>query len=124
MRIRYLARYDIIHPSGNSRVDGADGQLRRIYRFRRKCVDCPTNALTWLVNELSAQNVRYGQVCDNGTTTLPMAILPGDQIEADFYIGRISRQLSAEKIDKKMFFYRSSYSIKIMLRESISKEGE
>ena len=51
------------------RVDGADGQLRAEYTGSGgNVLDCPTNALTWLVNELSAQNVplRAGEFADNG----------------------------------------------------------
>jgi len=81
------------------RVTGSDGQLRAEYKGSGgNVLDCPTIALTWLVNELSAQNIplRAGEFVTTGTTTLPMAILPGDQIEANFgALGRISCQLSS-----------------------------
>ncbi len=80
------------------RVTSADGQMREEYRGSGgNVLDCPTIALTWLVNELSAQNIslRADEFVTTGTTTLPMAILPGDQIEADFgTLGCISCQLS------------------------------
>ncbi len=80
------------------RVTGSDGQLRAEYTGSGgNVLDCPTIALTWLVNELSSQNIslRAGEFVTTGTSTLPMAILPGDQIEADFgALGRISCQLS------------------------------
>ena len=46
----------------------------------------PTNALLWLVNELSSLGVTLakGQVVTTGTTTVPLPIEPGDQIVADF----------------------------------------
>ena len=58
---------------------------------------CPCIALTWLVNELSLLNItlKKGEFVTTGTTTTPMAILPGDKIEADFGIlGKISSHLS------------------------------
>ena len=54
---------------------------------------CPLIALTWLVNELSGLNItlKKGEFVTTGTTTTPMAILPGDKIEADFgMLGKIS----------------------------------
>ena len=90
---------DLSKHAVSGRVAGADGQMRAEYTGSGgNVLDCPTIALTWLVNELSAQNMplRAGEFVTTGTTTLPMAILPGDQIEADFgALGRISCQLSS-----------------------------
>lgn len=58
---------------------------------------CPRISLTWLVNELSGLNITLnkGEFVTTGTTTKPMAILPGDKIEADFgSLGKISAHLS------------------------------
>lgn len=58
---------------------------------------CPRMALTWLVNELSLLNItlKKGEFVTTGTTTTPMAILPGDKIEADFgTLGKICSHLS------------------------------
>lgn len=57
---------------------------------------CPRIALTWLVNELSLLGVtlKRGEFVTTGTTTTPMAFLPGDKITADFgTLGIISCQL-------------------------------
>ena len=58
---------------------------------------CPRIALTWLVNELSGLNIilKKGEFVTTGTTTTPMAIFPGDKIEADFgSLGKINADLS------------------------------
>lgn len=46
----------------------------------------PRIALTWLVNELSGLGVtlKAGEVVTTGTCVVPIAIAPGDSIEADF----------------------------------------
>ena len=46
----------------------------------------PRTALAWLANELSALGVTLaaGQTVTTGTCVTPMAIAPGDTVEADF----------------------------------------
>jgi 2-keto-4-pentenoate hydratase len=46
----------------------------------------PRDALAWLVNELSAQNVtlRAGQVVTTGTCLVPLPVGPGDRVTCDF----------------------------------------
>jgi 2-keto-4-pentenoate hydratase len=53
----------------------------------------PRIALTWLANELSGLGVtlKAGEVVTTGTCLVPVAILPGDAIEADFgALGRVA----------------------------------
>ena len=55
----------------------------------------PRQALTWLVNELSALGigVRAGQVITTGTCMVPLPIAPGDRVTADFgKLGRVEVQ--------------------------------
>ncbi|MBL8699474.1 MAG: hydratase [Alphaproteobacteria bacterium] len=49
-------------------------------------LDDPRVALTWLANELSGVGVtlRAGQVVTTGTCAVPLPILPGDAVRADF----------------------------------------
>lgn len=52
----------------------------------------PRRALTWLANELSAQGVtlRAGQVVTTGTCMVPLEIVAGDEVVADFgVLGRV-----------------------------------
>lgn len=61
-------------------------------------LDDPRIALTWLANELSAQNVtlRKGQVVTTGTCIMPLPIAPGDRIAGDFgALGQVSVILGA-----------------------------
>lgn len=46
----------------------------------------PRLALTWLANELSGLGIplKAGQVVTTGTCMIPLAILPGDKVTADF----------------------------------------
>ena len=53
----------------------------------------PRIALTWLANELSGLGVtlKAGQVVTTGTCVVPIAIAPGDRIDADFgELGRVA----------------------------------
>lgn len=53
----------------------------------------PRIALTWLVNELSGLGVmlKAGEVVTTGTCVVPIAIGPGDRLDADFgVLGRVS----------------------------------
>lgn len=57
----------------------------------------PRLALTWLVNELSELGVtlKAGEVVTTGTCVAPIAIAPGDAIEADFgVLGRVGVSFS------------------------------
>jgi 2-keto-4-pentenoate hydratase len=53
----------------------------------------PRIALTWLANELSGLGVtvKAGEVVTTGTCVVPIAISPGDRLDADFgVLGRVS----------------------------------
>jgi 2-keto-4-pentenoate hydratase len=57
----------------------------------------PRIALAWLVNELSGLGVTLaaGQVVTTGVCMVPLAILPGDNIRADFgVLGRVSARIA------------------------------
>ena len=61
--------------------------------FGRNVLGDPRVALTWLVNELSALGISCepGQVVTTGTCRVPVAIKPGDVVEADFgRLGKVS----------------------------------
>jgi len=61
--------------------------------FGRNVLGDPRLALTWLVNELSALGISCepGQVVTTGTCRVPVAIQPGDVVEADFgALGKVS----------------------------------
>jgi 2-keto-4-pentenoate hydratase len=56
----------------------------------------PRDALTWLVNELSALGVtiRAGEAVTTGTCLVPLPIEGGDSVEADFgVLGRVRAQI-------------------------------
>ena len=56
----------------------------------------PLDALTWLANELSGLGLtlKAGEVVTTGTCMVPLAIGPGDEVEADFgELGRVSVRL-------------------------------
>ena len=58
----------------------------------------PRAALTWLVNELSSLHIdlRAGQFITTGTCMTPLAIEPGDAVQADFgIVGKISMRFAA-----------------------------
>ncbi|MEH3145469.1 MAG: fumarylacetoacetate hydrolase family protein [Methylobacterium frigidaeris] len=60
----------------------------------------PSAALTWLVNELSGLGLplRAGEVVTTGTTTVPLAIAPGDAVTADLgALGTVSARLGPEE---------------------------
>jgi 2-keto-4-pentenoate hydratase len=46
----------------------------------------PRIALTWIANELSRHGVTLaaGQIVTTGTCVVPLEILPGDEVVADF----------------------------------------
>ena len=56
----------------------------------------PRIAMTWLINELSAQGLtaRKGEFVTTGTCLVPMAIAAGDHVEGDFGdLGKVSLSL-------------------------------
>jgi 2-keto-4-pentenoate hydratase len=75
-------------------VRGANGSVRYSRDGEgRALLDDPRIALTWLANELSSLGVglRAGDWAPCGTCMVPLAILPGDHVEADYgTFGRIS----------------------------------
>lgn len=82
------------------RVSGPSGQAETEYEgVGANVLGCPRIAMTWLVNELSAQNItlKEGEFVTTGTTTLPMAIMPGCLVAADFgRFGAIHCQMGKE----------------------------
>ena len=82
------------------RVSGPSGQAESEYEGSgANVLGCPYIAMTWLVNELSAQNITLneGEFETTGTTTLPMAIQPGCLVTADFgRLGSIYCQLDRD----------------------------
>ena len=58
----------------------------------------PRLALAWLVNDLRARGIglQAGQFVTTGTCMAPLALQPGDVVQADFgVLGRVSAQFSA-----------------------------
>lgn len=59
----------------------------------RNVLGDPVQALRWLANELSAggRTLQAGQFVTTGACVTPIAVLPGQRVEADFgWIGRIA----------------------------------
>lgn len=79
-------------------VQGADGQLRYTREGEgRALLGGPLLALTWLANELSSLGIglRAGDWASCGTCMVPLQILPGDRVTADYgAFGRIEIGLS------------------------------
>ena len=81
-------------------VSGANGRVR--YRRDgegRALLGDPRTALTWLANELSALGIglRAGEWASCGTCMVPLEILPGDRVVADYgAFGSIEIGLSDE----------------------------
>ena len=53
----------------------------------------PRIALAWIANELSGlgRGLKHGEIITTGTSTVPVPILPGDEVVADFgSIGKVS----------------------------------
>ena len=90
-------RVDLSAHQVQGRVAGPSGQTETDYDGSgANVLGCPRIAMTWLVNELSEQNITLskGEFVTTGTTTLPMAIMPGCLVTADFgSFGSISCQL-------------------------------
>jgi 2-keto-4-pentenoate hydratase len=83
-----------------ARVSGPSGQAQTEYDGTgANVLGCPRIAMTWLVNELSEQNITLtrGEFVTTGTSPLPMAIMPGCLVVADFgRLGTISCQLGRD----------------------------
>jgi 2-keto-4-pentenoate hydratase len=75
-------------------VFAADGPPR--YRREgegRAALGDPRLALTWMVNELSARGVALhaGQTVSTGTCMVPLEVVPGDRVDADYgVLGRVA----------------------------------
>jgi 2-keto-4-pentenoate hydratase len=80
-------------------VQGAQGSVRYIREGQgRALLGDPRTALTWLANELSALGIglRAGDWASCGTCMVPLEVLPGDRVQADYgAFGRIEISLSA-----------------------------
>ena len=66
---------------------GADGRVRYTREGEgRALLGDPLTALTWLANELSSLGIglRAGDWASCGTCMVPLAILPGDRVTADY----------------------------------------
>jgi 2-keto-4-pentenoate hydratase len=81
-----------------ARVCDADGRVRYTREGEgRALLGDPLIALTWLANELSSLGVglRAGDWASCGTCMVPLEILPGDRVVADYgVLGRIEIGLS------------------------------
>ena len=79
-------------------VCGADGRMRYTREGEgRALLGDPLTALTWLANELSTLGIglRAGDWASCGTCMVPLEILPGDRVVADYgVLGRIEIGLS------------------------------
>ena len=79
-------------------VCGADGRVRTTREGEgRALLGDPLTALTWLANELSSLGIglRAGDWASCGTCMVPLEILPGDRVIADYgVLGRIEIGLS------------------------------
>lgn len=80
------------------RVTGSvSGRLRREGQGANVLGD-PRVALTWLVNELSTHGLTLaaGQVVTTGTCLVPLAVMPGDHVIADFHaLGTVEARIGA-----------------------------
>lgn len=85
------------HPV-HATVTGAQGQVRYTRDGEgRALLGGPLIALTWLANELSALGIglRAGDWASCGTCMVPLQILPGDHVAADYgSLGRIEITLA------------------------------
>ena len=80
-------------------VQGAQGSVRYTREGQgRALLGDPRTALIWLANELSALGIglRAGDWASCGTCMVPLEVLPGDRVQADYgAFGRIEIGLSA-----------------------------
>lgn len=68
-------------------VQGAQGSVRYTREGQgRALLGDPRTALTWLANELSALGIglRAGDWASCGTCMVPLEVLPGDRVQADY----------------------------------------
>ncbi len=74
--------FDYLNQAVEVRLNGAVVESG----FGRNVLGDPRVALTWLVNELSALGISCepGQVVTTGTCRVPVAVSPGDHIQANF----------------------------------------
>lgn len=80
-----------------AQVTHADGSHDRREGSGEAVLGDPCVALAWLVNELSSlgQTVRSGEVVTTGTCMAPLALQPGDRVNADFgVLGRVSARFT------------------------------
>ncbi len=78
---------DLAAHAVTARVFGADGHLRYTRQGEgRALLGDPRTALTWLANELSSLGLalRAGDWASCGTCMVPLEILPGDRVVADY----------------------------------------
>lgn len=85
--------FDLAAHPVRATVFGADGQVRYTRDGEgRALLGNPLTALTWLANELSSFGIglRAGDWASCGTCMVPLQILPGDRVVADYgALGRI-----------------------------------
>jgi len=90
---------DLVSHRVHAIVSGANGDVRYTRDGAgRALLGDPRIALTWLANELSSLGIglRAGDWASCGTCMVPLAILPGDLVAADYGVfGRIEIALSA-----------------------------
>lgn len=80
-------------------VDGEEACVLDREGLGANVLDDPRLALTWLVNELSALGLGLARrsLVTTGTCMKPLAIAPGDRVEADFgVLGRVGLRLAPE----------------------------
>lgn len=80
-------------------VDGEEACVLDREGLGANVLDDPRLALTWLVNELSALGLglQRRMLVSTGTCMKPLAIAPGDRVEADFgVLGRVGLRLAPE----------------------------
>ena len=85
------------HPV-SARVTHADGRHWERQGSGAAVLGDPRIALTWLVNELSAQGIGLlaGQFVTTGTCMVPLELTEGDTVQADFgVLGQIGMQFAA-----------------------------
>jgi 2-keto-4-pentenoate hydratase len=76
---------------------GHSGQARHHHGLGAQVLGDPRVALAWLVNELSAIGVtlKAGEVVTTGTCVTPIAVAPGDELDAMFGpVGEVSARFS------------------------------
>lgn len=84
------------HPV-SARVTGRDGRHWERQGSGAAVLGDPRIALTWLVNELSAQGIGLlaGQFVTTGTCMVPLELVEGDTVQADFgVLGSIGMQFA------------------------------